>query len=71
MGNDDNKKQQVDDELEEREGEENAQIAELEEKIVELDNKYRRALADYQNLEKRVREERGEWIKSANQQLQH
>ena len=43
----------------------------MEEKIVELDNKYRRALADYQNLEKRVREERGEWIKSANQQLLH
>ena len=28
-------------------------------------------MADYQNLEKRVREERGEWIKSANQQLLH
>ncbi|MDP3726690.1 MAG: nucleotide exchange factor GrpE [bacterium] len=37
--------------------------------IEELDNKYKRALADYQNLEKRVREERANWIKTANKEL--
>lgn len=44
-------------------------LVELEEKVLDLDNKYKRALADYQNLEKRVRDEKSEWIKSANQQL--
>lgn len=43
--------------------------SELEEKIADIDNKYRRALADYQNLEKRVREEKSEWIKGANTAL--
>ncbi|HUD44244.1 MAG TPA: nucleotide exchange factor GrpE [Patescibacteria group bacterium] len=41
----------------------------LEEKYLqqteEYKAKYARALADYQNLEKRVREERSEWIKNA------
>lgn len=45
--------------------------SELEEKIADIDNKYRRALADYQNLEKRVREEKSEWIKGANNALLH
>ncbi len=63
--NDDNKKVTE----EKVESEANEEITQLEEKNVELENKYRRALADYQNLEKRVREERSEWIKSANQQL--
>lgn len=70
MGNDD-QKQQVNQE-EEIAGEEetkNEEVLALEEKVTDLDNKYRRALADYQNLEKRVREERTEWIRSANQQL--
>lgn len=35
----------------------------------ELENKYKRALADYQNLEKRTREERSNWIKTANKEL--
>lgn len=35
----------------------------------ELENKYKRALADYQNLEKRTREERTNWIKTANKEL--
>lgn len=35
----------------------------------ELENKYKRALADYQNLEKRTREERINWIKTANKEL--
>ncbi|MBI2442645.1 MAG: nucleotide exchange factor GrpE [Candidatus Levybacteria bacterium] len=34
-------------------------------KCDEYEGKYKRALADYQNLEKRTREERSEWIKSS------
>lgn len=39
------------------------------EELEELENRLKRALADYQNLEKRVGEEKGEWIKSANKSL--
>jgi molecular chaperone GrpE len=44
-------------------------IEELTDKFAEADAKYKRALADYQNLEKWMREQRGEWIKSANRDL--
>ncbi len=39
------------------------------EKVTELENQVKRTLADYQNLEKRVAEEKGEWIRSANKSL--
>lgn len=42
---------------------------ELAEKSKELEDQLKRVLADYQNLEKRVAEERKEWIKSANKEL--
>lgn len=48
--------------LEEKENEE-------DKKCEELEDKYKRALADYQNLEKRIREERVNWIKIANKEL--
>lgn len=35
----------------------------------EFEEKYKRALADYQNLEKRNREERGEWIRTSNREI--
>ncbi len=41
----------------------------LKKQMEELKTKYLRALADYQNLEKRVREEREEVIKNANKHL--
>jgi len=41
----------------------------LEIHIKELENQLKRALADYQNLEKRVQEERKEWIKAANKEI--
>lgn len=44
-------------------------IKELEEKIEELDDQYKRAVADYRNLEKRVAEERLDFIKFANKEL--
>lgn len=39
------------------------------EKIEELENQLKRSLADYQNLEKRVSDEKREWIVSANKAL--
>ena len=56
------------DDKQERE-EESKQIQELKQKIEEFENRYKRALADYQNLEKRVGEERKEWILRANKDL--
>lgn len=45
------------------------EIAALEAKIEETENKYKRAIADYQNLQKRSMEDRSEWIRSANKDL--
>jgi molecular chaperone GrpE len=45
------------------------EIKKLSERITELENQWKRALADYQNLEKRVREERVAWIESANRDI--
>jgi len=42
---------------------------ELEEKIYDYEEKWKRAIADYQNQEKWVREQRAEWVKSANKDL--
>lgn len=42
---------------------------ELEQKCVELEEKYRRVLADYQNLEHRVQIERTQYMKTANRWL--
>lgn len=44
-------------------------IEALKKRAEELENKYKRALADYQNLEKRAREERQNWILRANKDL--
>lgn len=41
----------------------------LQQKLEQLENQLKRALADYQNLEKRVVEERREWIRTANKDL--
>lgn len=39
------------------------------ENVQDLENQVRRVLADYRNLEKRVQEEKSEWIKIANKQI--
>lgn len=44
-------------------------IKELEKKIEELDDSWKRALADYQNLERRVSEEKQEFAKYAKSSL--
>ena len=48
---------------------ENTQEIELKAKIEEFENKYKRALADYQNLEKRVEGEKREWLIVSNKNL--
>jgi len=42
---------------------------EKQDEFENLENQLKRALADYQNLEKRALEERGVWIKTANKDL--
>jgi len=44
-------------------------VADLEGKIAELENKWKRALADYENLRKRLEKERQDFIKFSNAQL--
>lgn len=48
---------------------EEGKIEELEKALKDVEDKWRRALADYQNLEKRTREERGKLIKYASEEL--
>lgn len=48
---------------------ENKEIEELKIKIANFEDKYKRALADYQNLEKRSREHHSELVKLANRDL--
>ena len=45
------------------------EIEELKQKAEECENKYKRALADYQNLQKRTQDEKQDWILSANKEL--
>ena len=45
------------------------EIAQLKQENEELENQYKRALADYQNLQKRSAEERQNWIRAANKEL--
>lgn len=51
------------------EKEQDVQENNLEQKIAELEDQYKRAVADYRNLEKRVADERLEFIKFANKEL--
>ena len=47
----------------------NDQIKELNNRVEDLDSKWKRALADYQNLQKRVENERSTFIRLANASL--
>ncbi len=44
-------------------------IKELEDQIIDLTNKWKRALADYQNLEKQAEVQKKDWISFANSGL--
>jgi molecular chaperone GrpE len=53
-------------------GEENNEEEEIQHEEVEVidwEGRYKRALADYQNLEKRVAEQRREWILAASREV--
>lgn len=52
-----------------KDGERSHDTDTCKEKIEQLENQLRRALADYQNLEKRQAEERREWIRTASKEL--
>jgi len=45
------------------------ELDQLKSLVGQLDNNYKRALADYQNLQRRTQEEKTEWIMTANKQL--
>lgn len=57
------------DAVQEELSEESNEIEVLKNKVLDVDNQYRRALADYQNLQRRVQEERIQWLQSANKDL--
>jgi len=46
-----------------------SEIEALKKEVEEFENNYKRALADYQNLQKRVQEEKSEWVRSGNKEL--
>jgi molecular chaperone GrpE len=71
MKNDKPKKEEEQIEVEEPEEvvEVDTEKEQLQQLVEENDAKYKRALADYHNLSKRVNEEKGEWIRSANKEL--
>lgn len=46
-----------------------SEIETLKQQVEDFENKYKRAIADYQNLQKRVQEEKSEWIRAANKEL--
>lgn len=45
------------------------EVEQLKQKIGELESQAKRALADYQNLEKRIQGQRSEWTRGANREL--
>jgi len=61
-----NDKKQQEDEVKEKE---NGELEKLLIRASDAEDKYKRALADYQNLQKRVQEEKSDWIRSSNKDL--
>jgi molecular chaperone GrpE len=57
------------DSVEQNENKDKEEIAHLKNKITELENQVKRIFADYQNLEKRVTQEKGQWLIKANKNL--
>lgn len=70
MKDDKKKKDSEEIDLDEVEGEEVIdELETLKQQVENFENNYKRAIADYQNLQKRVQEEKSEWIRSANKEL--
>lgn len=67
---DDKKKKQQSEEKELQELKQKAgEFDALKDLASQLENLYKRAVADYQNLERRTQEERSGWIKTSNKEL--
>lgn len=62
-------KEELEENIEEQEEEVSNEFTELQQQLEAFEGKYKRALADYQNLQKRVNEEKSEWIRSSNKDL--
>lgn len=56
-------------EIEEAKDEVGEELESLKQLASQLDNQLKRSLADYQNLQRRTQEERGEWLRTANKDL--
>lgn len=69
MKNDKDKIKEEENLEEQEEKAENKEIEKLKEKVEECESSYKRALADYQNLQKRTVLERQDWLKIANKEL--
>lgn len=68
----DNEQQEEQEELKAVEGKEETEgikDSEEQKKIEELEHQVKRYLADYQNLQRRVQEEKYQWVRSANKEL--
>lgn len=63
------KKMKQEDQIEEEATIENEEVTKLKTQLEDIENKYKRAVADYQNLERRVGEQRRELIQSASKQV--
>ena len=63
------KEEKTGEQVEEKHEEKNEEVEKIKQKLEEIENNYRRALADYQNLQKRVTQERQDWIKISNKEL--
>lgn len=57
------------DKKEEGEKDETREDTALLQKIEDIEDKYKRALADYQNLQRRTQEEKREWAKLSNKDI--
>ena len=67
--NDKVKNEKSEDAQTQKQSDSTVEIEALKKKIEEGENKYKRALADYQNLEKRISAEKREWILTSNKNL--
>lgn len=60
---------EIEEELQQEDVRNDNEIDKLKNKLTECESNYKRALADYQNLQRRVQEEKIGWIQSANKDL--
>lgn len=69
MQDDNNKKKQDETVVKQEDKSEKTKAEQLEEKVKEIENQLKYTIADYRNREKRIEEERAEFVKFANNEL--